>query len=355
MPTELTENRKYTIVTSDVHKWTDEKKLTAEDKELILYLHNHATEKNLTLDSIAAALKKPGTTNPYSSDSVYQAMTGRRSDGSLRNFLSSVRVFRSLTEERKTVLSVPFVTTNLTKKISAICETARLMGTVQLVIGESHSGKTTALQECARQSNPERSLYSGNIVYLRIPAGASRSQCMHILCRQLRIPTTGPIFMMAERIIEYFDDQMCLIVDEAHQLVTGGKNSLVVLEFFREIHDITNCGLVLSATPVWAKEAQRPEIMFIIKQIINRHLIYAKLPDKPTKSNLNDFAKAAGLKPATAEALDLQKHVIETTSLGRWIKILQGASRIAAKENQELTWNHVLTCHSKLMQLAGNS
>ena len=341
--------RKYRIPTKDVLRWTESQGIPAEDRSLILYLHDHALEEDLSLDGLASALKQPGSNKPYSSDSVYQAMTGRREGGSLKNFLQSVKLFKTLNEERKTVFRAPFIETNLTKKIFAICDTARLMGSTQFIIGESHIGKTTALQEYTRQNN------HGRTIYLRIPAGGSLSKTLHRFCIQLRIPHTGTIFQKSERIIEYFDDQMVLIVDESHQMITGDRRSIITLEFLREIHDISGCGLIIATTPVWETGRDNPEISGVIKQLTNRHLITAKLPSKPTKANLNDFAKAFSLKPATTDALDLQTHVIETTSLGRWLKILQGASRIAAKSNETLSWQHVLQCHATLMKLAGNS
>ena len=339
--------KKYRIATRDVLAWTRDQGLTPEDRALILYLHDHALEAKVSINALAAVLKQPGSARSYSPDSIYQAMTGRREPSSLKNFLRSIAEFKKLNEERKTITRAPFIETNLTKKIFSICDTARTMGTVQFIIGESHIGKTTALQEYTRQNN------HGRTIFLRIPAGGGLSSTVYRLCQQLKLPNSGTMFACRERIIDYFSDDMVLIIDEAHQVATGDKRSVVTLEFLREIHDISGCGMVISSTPVWENAEKNPALGGIIRQLTNRHLITAKMPKKPTKANLANFAKAFGLKPATDEAFDLQSHVIETSSLGRWLKILQGASRIAYKAKTETTWDHVLECHATLNKLAG--
>jgi DNA transposition AAA+ family ATPase len=339
--------KRYRIATRDVLAWTRDQGLADTDRSLILYLHNHALDQRLSINGLSAVLKQPGSARSYSPDSVYQAMTGRREPSSLKNFLNSIAEFKKLNEERKSITRAPFIETNLTKKIFSICDTARTMGTVQFIIGESHIGKTTALQEYTRQNN------HGRTIFLRIPAGGGMTSTVYRLCTQLKLPNTGTMFARRERIIDYFSDDMVLIVDEAHQIATGDKRSVVTLEFLREIHDISGCGMVISSTPVWENAEKNPALGGIIKQLTNRHLITAKMPKKPTKANLASFAKAFGLKPAQDEALDLQNHVIETSSLGRWLKILQGASRIAYKAETPLTWDHVLQCHATLQKLAG--
>ncbi len=338
--------KKYQINGNTISAWTREANLTESDRSLIFYLHDHAATHDLSLIEIGQLLKQPGSRKAYSKDSVYHALNGNRDASQLVNFLASIREFKNLNDERKTITRAPFIPTNLTKKIFSICDSARIFNTAQFIIGESHIGKTTALKEYQRLNN------HGRTTLLRAPAGGGKMQTIQRLCDLCHLSTTGSTGYLCNRLIDYFDDGMVLIVDEAHQFLQG--RSIQTLEFLREIHDESGCGIVISATPSWDQAKTDDNIRKVLEQLENRHLITSRLPNKPTKSNLNAFAKSYQLQPATEEALDLQSHVIETTSLGRWLKILQGASRIASKADQILTWQHVLQAHSALLKLAGN-
>ena len=121
----------------------------------------------------------------------------------------------------------------------------------------------------------------------------------------------------------------------------------------REIHDITGVGVLFVATPVWDKAFQSAEMRGVLAQTENRKLIHARLPDRPTVAQLAKFAKHFGLAPAEkgTEERDLQDHVTRNDSLGRWVTILEGASRIATKQKEPMSWEHVLQCNAALLEL----
>tara|TARA_R110000772_G_scaffold118918_3_gene224817 strand:+ start:4008 stop:5057 length:1050 start_codon:yes stop_codon:yes gene_type:complete len=338
-----TGGKKYKINGNTISTWTREAGLTEDQRGLIFYLHDHAATHDLGLEEVGKLLKQPGSGAAYSKDSIYQALTGRRELSQLTNLFLSIAEWKLLNEERKTIKRAPFIETNLTKKIFSILDTSRIMNTVQFIIGESHIGKTTALKEYQRLNN------HGRTIYLRAPAGGGKMQTIQRLCELCHLPRTGSTGYLCDRLIDYFDDGMVLIVDEAHQFLQG--RSVGTLEFLREIHDASGCGLVIAATPVWDEARKVANIKKVLEQLENRHLITSRLPSKPTLANLRDFAKAFGLPAPKDEALQLQNDTIERTSLGRWLKILAGASRIANRAQEDLNWSHVLHCHASLLKL----
>lgn len=335
-------SKKYRIKRDQIEAWL----ATANERtaRIIRWLHSYAATKDLSTDEIGARLRQHNG-KPYSGDSVYQALTGRRTEDQLNAFLSAVDKLAQLERERETITRAGFVETNLTKKIFSVCDTARNFGKVMFIFGRSHIGKTTALREYTRRNN------SGATIYFRAPAGGSKSRTLYILSKILNQPLGTQDMVKEENVIACFDERQVLIVDEAHQFLSG-KVGLRTLEFLRELQDRTGCGLVISATEVFERAMNDdPAVSKLLGQLKMRSLIQAKLPDRPTKTNLRQFARHFGLPPAEGEALDLQSEVIKTDSLGRWLSIIEGGSRIASVAKEPLAWSHVLKSHASLIQL----
>ncbi|MGJ8674028.1 AAA family ATPase [Rubritalea sp.] len=334
--------RRYRITRDVIAGWT--KNESDRNRSLIFWLHDYASSHDLGHEEIGERLKQPANGKPYSADSVYQALTGRRDAGALENFLLAVEELQKIERERATVTKSGFIETNLTKKIFSICDSARTFNKVMFIIGESQIGKTEALKEYARRNN------HGATVYIRCPAGGSKTTFVNRIAHILHLPTGGTITKLSEKVINAFDERMVLIVDEVHQMLDS-KTGIRTLEYIREIADTSSCGLILAATPVYNQASKAAEVEGILRQLELRSLIKATLPRRPTKQNLNCFAKHFGLAPATEEALDLQTEIIEQDGLGRWISILEGASRMAAKVKKIMDWDHVLNAHSALLNL----
>lgn len=334
--------KNYRIKRDQIESWirdTDERV-----SRLIRWLHNYAANHDLTTDQVGARLRQPNG-KKYSGDSVYQTLTGRRKADAIEAFLKAIEHLAKIEREKESITRAGFVETNLTKKIFGVCDTARTFGKVMFLIGRSHIGKTTALREYASRNN------GGSTIYLRAPAGGTKYRTLHVLCKTLKLPTGSTDAYKEEAIMDAFDERIILIVDEAHQYL-GSKVGLRTIEFLRELHDRTGCGIVFSATEVFERALlEDPATKKLLGQLRMRSLIHAKLPDRPTKANLNSFAKHFGLPPAESEALDLQTEVIKTDSLGRWLSIMEGASRLASKEKTTLTWQHVLNSHAALLKL----
>lgn len=335
--------KNYRITHSQIEPWL---KSTSDERIVrnIRWLHAYASEHDLSNKEIGERLKQYNGKS-YSADSVYQAMTGRRTESQLENFIKSIEHLSKIERERSTITRAGFVETNTTKKIFKICETARTFGKIMFIFGKSHIGKTTALREYAKRNN------GGSTIYLRAPAGGSKSRTLSELCRSMHLSPNSTETVKEQQILEALDERVIIIVDEAHQFL-GGKIGLRTLEYMRELHDRSGCGMVISATEIFEKAlTEDASTMKLLGQFKMRSLITAKLPDKPTKQNLNQFAKHFGLEPAKDEALDLQTEIIKTDSLGRWLSILEGASRIAANAKSSMEWEHVIKAHVTLLKL----
>lgn len=273
------------------------KDLDDGERSELRWLHMYGHENNLSLDDLASMIKKPSG-QPYSAASLYQALTGRRSaaDVSLAPLCEAIGKLRRIVTEQATVTRIPYVHTNLAKRVWQVCETARTFQTPVFIFGESQIGKTTALEEYARKHN------HGGTIYVRMPTRGTLGEFLRWTALALRIsPQQKSEWFLKQRIISAFDPRMVLIVDEAHQalLFSWGRGGAATLEFVREIHDRSKCGVVIAATLAFDEQMQAGVHSRMLRQLGLRRLTTYRMPHRPTRSNLDDFSGAYGLKPAT--------------------------------------------------------
>lgn len=344
-------NRNYRIDRTDIARWAA--KLPEDQRDLVFWLDDYARGKDLPLDELANRLKKPDG-KPYARDSVYQTLTGRREADQLANFLSAVADLKKLETEREKITRIGFVETDIARRIFKAADTTRNYGKIGIVIGNTHLGKTTALTEYERRNN------HGATIYVRMPAGGGLTKFLRVLARRLNIANTGNNQTIGDRIFDRLDSRTLLIVDEFHQCIprpttarqnTGKAAVFYTIEWLRELHDVTGCPILYSVTPVYDVALKDEVFAGIFKQTLQRAMITVRLPDAPTRESMKAFAKHFGLPPATGEALDVQTEVLARQSLGRWISILEGSSRIASHEGIPLDWSHVLKAHAALVRL----
>ena len=176
---------------------------------------------------------------------------------------------------------------------------------------------------------------------------------MRVLCHALRISDRLSMNEMRERIIECFDDRMLLIVDECHLSMYGQMYSNHPLDFIREIFDRKKSGIVLSGTKAFKQEIEHGKLSKMMRQLIRRRVTTLMLPDVPTREDLNTFAAAYGLPPATGEARKLEAKLIETEALGMWLTTLRCAAKIAGKNKAPMNWDNVIAARRQLQVLEG--
>ena len=348
---EAMHSTKYRLPGDLVNKATAE--LPDKQRSELRWLHSYGSNSNLSLEELAARVKKPNG-GTYSRDSIYQALTGRRTDAgaNLEPICTAIGKLRQIVEARASIKRAPFIETRLTKLIWKFCQGALNFQRIGFIVASSQIGKTTALEEYQRTHN------HGETIYVRMPTGGGPNDFLKWLAKALRLPTGLKHFEIRERIIAAFDDRMLLIVDQCHECFgpySRGK-AISSLIFCMEIHDRAKCGLIMCGTKEFEtgmKNALHHDAMVqLIKRGFPKPL---RLPDKPDEKNLNEFASHYGLPPATGEALELQSETIRDLDLGVWLSFLQVASRIAARQNKVMTWAHVLQADATFNALGGET
>lgn len=303
--------------------------LPDEQRAMIRWLHGYAHENNMSLTEVGDIIR-------YDASTVHRVFTGKYV-GNLANVCNEIASARKLIEERATSRKVDFVETVLVRKIWGICDAALKYNRIGFVFGDSQIGKTTALEKYAVDHN------HGQTVFVRMPTGGNMAYFMAAMARVLRLPAQLNEIAASRRIIESFDDRMLLIVDEAHQcLFTRSDRASRVIEFIREIHDISHCGVVISATNIFKKEMESGRLSGILQQVGRRRFGNLPLPSRPSQEDLAQFSAFYGLPPASGKALALQTKTIADDALGFWLCLLRMAAEIAHKRKQKMTWDHVI-------------
>ena len=342
------------------------------EREQILWLGRWAAEQNLTVKEVAAALKKPNG-DAYSPDSLYQVMTGRRSDQgvSLRPFAESIAALRRRESENESRLATGFIETPMTRRLFRIFGRAFTKNRVAFVLGRSQVGKTTAAIEYQRTHN------HGATVLVRMPTRGTLSHFLGELAEIVRVPVHRRGDQLRRRVLDCFDERTLLIVDEAHQALMGrADTSAMALEYVREIHDRRKCGVVLMGTDVLRQGLIHNRVL---RQLWLRRSpgSVITLPDSVPAADLAVFAQAFGLEPAPdrdmavkylatdaggevektfkANPAQLQKLITTDDGLGAWVRLLEDARDLAQERSTAIRWSHVLVawCLAKAAEEGG--
>lgn len=180
---------------------------------------------------------------------------------------------------------------------------------IGLIYGDPGLGKTTATAFVVNRCRG---------IYVRATSGMSMSQ----LLRQITKELTGPDLFTRESMLNYIIEHMAienrpLFIDEADYLLMD-KNTL---ETVRDIHDLTNCPVILIGMESVRRKLQRH------KQFYNR--ISEWLEFRPTGMQDLQIIVSAVVEPTITIEQDLLIELLKQTD-GEVRRIITGLSKIEA-------------------------
>lgn len=315
-----------------------------EERDLIMWFYHHLRDRGIGYDGAGKFIAQDDGT-PYSRDSVYQLLTGRRQ--SRDGMLEAIRKFKEIVLAEQAAKRAPFIETSLTAKIFKYCDLVGATHRMGWILGDTQIGKTEALEEYQRRNN------HGRTVYVRVGVGGYISDFIQRLSKALGISTALACHKAKVRIFDCLKANNLLIVDELHlAFMPETLRSYHILEFCREIFDLCKCGVVLCGTEVLRETFANGVHKKVATQARRRGLQPLVLESRPLRADLDKFAAHYNLKPATAEAFDLQKEVIREDGLGMWITYLAGGQRRAEKAKRPMTWEDVIKVHASQLKLS---
>lgn len=335
-PTSERLTRHFHVAGDQVYKATAD--LPDDQRSQIRWFHAYCVEKDVSLAEAGRLLS-------YDSSTMHRVFSGKYS-GSMENVCHQIAIFRKLEDARNKGRKLSFIHTALSQRIFDLCDAALTYQRVAFIFGDTQIGKTSALRKYQEEHN------HGSTVYVSMPTGGCINDFLPALAEKLKMSPHLKSRDARRRIIQSFDDRMLLIVDELHQCVLTNAPAIRTLEFIREIFDASGCGLVLCATNIFRKEVESGRITAVFKQSMRRRLAVLQLPNVSTRKDLNAFAAAYGLEPATDDALRLQTDMNIEEGLGMWLTLLRMGAKVATTKNKKMTWNHVIEAHKGLKALA---
>ena len=307
-------------------------------RRALRWLHGHYWDSGEPLGEIARRVGCDG-------GMLAQVFYGKF-EGELDGVVRAILRYQHLCEERAGVQRAPFIETRLYREIEECCDAALTYQKIVYIYGESQVGKTASLRHYA-QNRPQA-------VMVEMPAGGSPSAFLMALAPKARVGFNGNTGEQMLTIKRALGPHSLLIVDEAaraFQARSSGGQKFKTLEFIREIHDATGCGVVLCGTRVFRESMESAQHRKFLNQFNRRCLFRKQLPDVPTRGDLNAFARHYGLEPAEGEARRMQGVIVGDHGLGVWLTTLMAAARKAANARRAMTWADVLRAHAFFTRL----
>lgn len=316
-------------------------KFTQRQADLIWWFFCLCREKAWSSRGAAAAL---GLNSPSTISRLFACNYG----ASVASLCERIERYKRTLEERGSANDMAWVETSVAKKVEAVCRAAWLSQSVAFIWGEPQTGKTYALQHYQLTHN------HGQTKFIRIPASATIQLAAGEIARACAVSGDGEWSLIRQRIIKAIDSSNLIIVDEAHQLfVTAAtRQAQKVLEFLREIHDRTGCGLVLCMTNMGRDCIETSNLAPVFKQLSRRGVVKLQLPDTAPLRDFLAIAEASGLGTPEGQALETVKHIRVAGGIGVYCKYLQMARRLADNKEEALTWEHFQAAYDALAALS---
>ncbi len=314
-------------------------RLPDEQRLALRWLHAHYWDSGESLAEIARAVGYDGGT-------LSKVFHGKY-EGDLAAVTQAVLRFRRVTEERASIHRAPFIETKLYREIEQCCDAALTYQKLVFIYGESQVGKTASLEHYQQTHN------HGQTIMVTMPPGGALSNFLAALAPKVRVGTNNRPTQMMQTITRALGPHNCLLVDEAaraflNRTETGG---LKTLDFIRELHDVSKCGVVLCGTNIFREGMESMALRKFLNQFNRRCLFRKQLPNVPTRADLNAFARHYGLDPAEGEAQRVQRAVVGEHGLGVWLTTLMAASRKAANTKRTMNWSDVMKAHAFFAKL----
>jgi len=316
-------------------------KFTQHQADLIWWFFCLCRENAWSTRQAAAAI---GLASPSTVSRLFACNYG----ASVSSLCDRIERYKRTLEERGDANDMQFVETSVAKKVESVCRAAWLSQSVAFIWGEPQTGKTYALQHYQLSHN------HGQTKFIRIPASATIQLAAAEIARACAVSGDGEWALIRQRLMKAIDASNLIIVDEAHQLfiTAADKQARKVLEFLREIHDRTGCGLVLCMTNMGRDAIETSRLAPVFKQLSRRGVVKLQLPDAPPLSDLLKIAGSFGLPAPEGPPLETVKHIRVAGGVGVFCKYLQMARRLADNQNAPLAWSHFQTAYDALVTLS---
>lgn len=319
-----------------------EKKATQDQVDLIWWFFSHAKESRWSLTRCSVELGYDSDTTMYR---VFNCIYGAKLD----NVCARILRFKKTVEARGNINDVPFVETSIARKVKQVCQAAWASQSIAMIWGDTQIGKTYALQHYARENN------HGTTKYVRMPAKAGIQIVAKEFARACYVSADASFEGIRERILKAVDSSNLVIVDETHEAFISylKTSAIAIMEFLREIHDRTRCGMVLCMTNIGRDEIEHGKLSPVLKQLSRRGVIKLQLPDQAPESDFHLIARRAfKLEKPEGDVLEIVRTIRHLNGIGVFCHYLKIGARIAKNAGEDFSWDHFRLGYNTLASLS---
>lgn len=292
--------------------------LTPEQGEHVFWLHGHAVDNDLALPQLS---KMTG----ISKATLSQVFSGKYPADDWSQIVARIIQFRKQSDNLIRSADVGFIETTTAKLIFKTCKRAMYDNMPAFIFGASHLGKTRSLEEFVRRCNTPA------VKYLRCRSGMSKTRLARLLGKTCHLRNLDKLSSndIIDGVVASLNDSSLLILDEFHMCLNTVKPdvSRQLVEFIREVFDLSHCGLVLCSTDVGLTVFEDGPNKLSYDQLRRRGIIKLVLAEVPPVKDINEFSKSVGLPCPHGEELEYVKSLIKLRGLGVFIAYLTKSKR----------------------------
>ncbi|MEM0967645.1 MAG: ATP-binding protein [Verrucomicrobiota bacterium] len=271
--------------------------------------------------------------------------------------LSRIRVLRDQEAEAVASRNQGRVMTPTVEEVHRVCRKVWKQKQIGIIYGESHIGKTEALEWFRDENNHGATLY----VDLQDIAGVQ--DLYKEFAYALKLSGKSGPERLKERVINSIDGTNLILVDEVHHITHAYRkgSAKLMVNALKSIKDRTGCAMVLCMTHVGRHEFEDGEDARLLGQLRRRGSIILDLGQAMTVGDVRAIVEAYGLEFPPAKRGELWKKFeaeyadLEHISICRdiawdrgaqWlINCLHDGQLLANKTKAKLTWATFVKAH----------
>lgn len=319
-----------------------EQKATQEQADDIWWYFAYCKENGFSLNRASTELGYENNTTMFR---VFSCTYGAKLD----NVCERIRRFKKLKAIRGNINDMPFVMTSVAQRIMDVCDAAFATQSIAMIWSDTQTGKTYALQEFARRNN------HGTTKYVRMPSKAGIQIVAKCIAEACYVSKDSSYEGLRDRILKAINHTNLLIIDEVQEafICYQKTSAIAVIEFIREIYDLTKCGVVLCMNNLGRENFSIGKLAPVLKQMEKRGPLKIRLPDKAPMSDFLMIAeKAFGLEKPESSALEIIKVLRDSYGIGPYCDYLKVGMRLAKNIGKPYSWDHFVRGYNTLVSLS---
>ena len=232
------------------------------------------------LDKSAALLKQESGLDASEINALFRTALDGYTEAQRKEIFQAIKAMRS-----RTARNLPLVLTAVTRRILDTLDYCRDHQTMTYICGPTGRGKTYTAEYWAEKSN------HGRTHLVRCPSSCSRATLVKLIADSFGVSRTGSVADREQMLFRAVNRRHVLIIDEAgHLLHQSGTKSPI--EFLRDLHDITGCGVAMIFTDVYLPEFVTGRNSAYLEQFIGRIEYPVEIPKVVRKDEVKSIVRA---------------------------------------------------------------